>query len=313
MELIAVSDGRLLWSDRYDLGPGEILGLSDLVPRQIVARLFSSLRLDGHERVRTLTPERLSAFENLARGLSFLRGYGPGVNEAARDHFARAIMLDPGFGIAHSYWAVAELAVHDYRLAPPDALARARAAAEEGLSLALEDSTAWRIAAYVRGITRDYAAAEMAAERAISLNPCDADALFEMALIRDMQGYPAECLEWIARSEAIDPLFPGYYEAIRSHSLYSLGRYEEAAKSLLRLPRLSVRQYGRLAATYAQMGDRRAALEALDRVEALSPGFDLVAVAEQAYEGDAANPHLIDGLRKALALRNYRGASPPEA
>jgi TolB-like protein len=306
MELIAVADERLLWSDRYDLEPGEILGLGDLVLRQIVVRLFASLRLDGHERGRALTPERLSAFENLARGLSFLRSYAPGVNEAARDCFARAILLDAGLGLALSYWAVAELAVHDYRLAPPAALARARAAAEKGLSLAPDDSTAWRIAGYVRGIMRDYPAAEMAVRRAIALNPCDAEAIFEMAIIRDMQGFSAECLAWIARAEEIDPLFPDYHEAIRSHALYSLGRYAEAADSLLRLPRLSVRQYGRLAATYAQMGDTRAALDALAHVDVLSPGFDLIAAAERAYEGDAAGPHLMDGLRKALALRNDR-------
>lgn len=310
MELISVADQRLLWSDRYDLAPGEILGLGDLVPRQIVMRLFASLRLDGYERVRALTSERLSAFENLARGLSFLRSYAPGVNEAARNHFARAIALDPGLGLAHGYWAVAELAVHDYRLGPPDALSRARAAAEEGLSLAHDDSTAWRIAGYVRGITRDYPAAEVAAHRAIALNPCDAEALFEMGIIRDMQGYSAECLDWIARSEEIDPLFPDNHEVTRSFALYALGRYQEAADSLLRLPRLSVRQYGRLAATYAQMGDRGRALEALARVEALSPGFDLVAAAERTLDGNAVGPHLIDGIRKALALRNAGGASP---
>jgi TolB-like protein len=303
MELTSVADWRILWSDGYDLAPGGILGLGDLGPRRIVMRLFSTLRFDGQDRVRFLAAERLSAFEHLARGLSFLRSYAPGVNEAARDHFARAIALDPGYGLAHSYWSVAELAVHDYRLAPPEVMARARAAAEEGVSLAHDDSTAWRIAGYVRGITRDYPAAEMAVQRAISLNPCDAEALAEMGMIRDMQGYPAECLDWIAKSEEIDPLFPEYHEVTRSHALYALGRYEGAAKSLLRLPRLSVRQYGRLAATYAQMGDRRRALEALGRVEALSPGFDLVAATERAFQGDAAGPHLIDGLRKALALR----------
>jgi TolB-like protein/tetratricopeptide (TPR) repeat protein len=302
MELSSVTDGRILWSDGYDLASDEILGLGDLVPRRIVMRLFSTLRLDGQDRVRSLAAERLSAFEHVARGLSFLRSYAPGVNEAARDHFARAIALDPGYGLAHSYWSVAELAVHDYRLAPPEVMVRARAAAEEGVSLAHDDSTAWRIAGYVRGITRDYAAAEMAAQRAISLNPCDAEALAEMGMIRDMQGYPAECLDWIARSEEIDPLFPEYHEVMRSHALYALGRYEEAAESLLRLPRLSVRQYGRLAATYAQMGDNRRSHEALARVEALSPGFDLIAATERAFEGDAAGPHLIDGLRKALAM-----------
>ena len=70
MELVSVPEGKLLWSDQYDLAEGEILGLRDLVPRRIVVRLFAPLKLDGHERVRSHSPERLSAFENLARGLS---------------------------------------------------------------------------------------------------------------------------------------------------------------------------------------------------------------------------------------------------
>ncbi len=90
---------------------------------------------------------------------------------------------------------------------------------------------------------------------------------------------------------------------MRSHALYRHGRYEEAAESLLRLPRPSVRQCGRLVATHAKMREQNAALDALDRVAALSPEFDLLGTALRACEMDAAATQMMDGLRKALALR----------
>ena len=107
------------------------------------------------------------------------------------------------------------------------------------------------------------------------------------------------------RAEEIDPLFPPSYESLRSEALYLLGRYEEAAESLLKLPRLSVRQYVRLAGTYAQFGQRDAARDALRHAEALEPGWDHVGKMLTSYicENPADLEHMTEGVRKALAFR----------
>jgi TolB-like protein/Flp pilus assembly protein TadD len=304
LALTSVEDGRLLWSERYDLEGAEVLGLQDLAPRQIVARLFATVQADGVARRRADPPERLSAFEHLARGLAHLRSYGEGVNEAAREHFARAIALDPSFGVAHSYWAVAELAVHDYRLAPPAVMRAARAAAEHALTLAPDEATTWRLAGYIRGLMRDYAAGEAAVRRALALNPSDAEAMLDMALTCLFQSRPAEAIGWLTRLEQIDPLYPSYVEVTRANALYDLRRYDEAAQALQRLPHLSVRNWGLLAACHAQLGRRDEALRDLDEAEAMEPGWDHVGAFEATYaEQGRGVDHRLDGIRKALAYR----------
>jgi TolB-like protein/tetratricopeptide (TPR) repeat protein len=305
LSLVGVDDGRVIWSEHYDLGTADILTLQDIVPRQIVQRLAISVEAEGYQRAITLPPERLSAFDHLARGLTHMRSYAIGSNEAARDYFARAITQDPNFGIAHSYWALADLAAHNFGLAEPEIKRRAREKAEHGLTLAPNDAVAWRLVAYLRAMTGDFAAAEVAAKRAVALNPSLAEALFEMAFVVLVRGRHTESLAWLARAEEIDPLFPPSYESLRSEALYLLGRYDEAAESLLRLPRLSVRQYVRLAGTYAQFGQRDAACDALRRAEALEPGWDHVGKMQTSYicENPADLDHMTEGVRKALAFR----------
>ncbi|MCB2134833.1 MAG: winged helix-turn-helix domain-containing protein [Rhodobacteraceae bacterium] len=305
LSLTTVADGRAIWNERYDLGTADILSLQDIVPRRIVQRLALSLETDGQMRAVHLPPERLTAFDHLARGLSFLRSYAIGANDAARDHFSRAIAVDPNFGLAYCFYAFADLAAHDYGLAPKAVKTAARAKAEHGLTLAPDEAAAWRIVAYFRAMTGDFAAAEVAALRAIALNPCYAEALFEMAFVSLIRGRHRDCLDWLARAEEIDPLFPSHYEIIRSEALYYLGQYDDAVNSLLTLPRLSLRQHSRLAACYAQLGAREAALDTLARAEKLAPGWDHIERVSAGFvcENPADLAHLVDGIRKALAFR----------
>lgn len=311
LSLSGVADERLIWSERYDLGAAEILTLSDIVPRQIVQRLATSVDTDGQLRAAAMPPERLTAFDHLARGRFHLRSGAPGAAEAARDHFARAIASDPGFGAAHSYHALADVAVAGFGLAAPEIIAHCREGAERGLALAPDEAAVWRIAGYFRAMTLDFAAAEETVARAIALNPCSASALYEMSFVLMLRGRHTESLDWLARAEEVDPLFPVYYEFTRSEALYLIGRYAEAVASLLKVPRLSVRQYVRLAAAYAQLGESGKALAALERVEALEPGWDYEGTLRRSYicENPADLDHMLDGVRKALAFRDRSPAS----
>jgi TolB-like protein len=97
--------GEVLWSDAFDAEAEGWLTLQDLLPRRIVQRLFTGIEDAGHQGALRRASGNLSAFEHLARGRALFRSFEPGVNEAARDHFAAAIAADPTLGIAHSLLA----------------------------------------------------------------------------------------------------------------------------------------------------------------------------------------------------------------
>ncbi len=81
----------------------------------------------------------LTAFEHMARGLALFRSMMSGLDETLA-HFAATIEADPSLGIAHAYYALLDVALHGFGLAPPEVKARARAQALLGVQLTPEES-----------------------------------------------------------------------------------------------------------------------------------------------------------------------------
>ena len=164
--------------------------------------------------------------------------------------------------------------IANYGMAPRDVLEAAKARALTAVGLAPEEARCHRILGYFRSLLREYAAAEhddAARLRAQSFRRGYADAHVHRA--RRCAAAAAEALDWIDRAIALNPLHPAYYHYIRSFPLYLLGRYDESARELELLPRLSARQEARMAATLAMAGRMEEAARHLDRAEALEPGL----------------------------------------
>ena len=139
-----------------------------------------------------------------------------------------------------------------------------------------------------------------------SLNPCDADGLFNVAYVLVNRGRHQESLEWFERAKDINPMWPGNYDNGHSLALFHLGQYEQSVRLLSRVPRLGGRQEMRLAATYALMGERDLARLHVERAQSLAPSRDFVEWARTDYpfEQDRDLQRLIDGINLALEMRD---------
>jgi adenylate cyclase len=199
---------------------------------------------------------------------------------------------------------MAELAVNHFGLAPPEVKQRAKTRGSLAVDISPDESFCHGHLAYFLGYLREFEAAEQAAVRAFELNPCNADALFAVAHVMAIRGRAAECVEWIARAKEIDPLWPAHYDTTLSGALYDLGRYEEAARVLSRLPRLSARQEMRLAATYARLGQHELARRHAAEARVLEPDADFVAMARAGWvsEHDRELESMTEGIGMALRL-----------
>jgi tetratricopeptide (TPR) repeat protein len=200
----------VLWADALELGEAGWFDLRDLVVRRIVLRLFASVEEAGLRRGLRRPDGHLTAFEHLARGKALFRSFEPGVNERAAAHFQAAIEADPALGVAHSYLGLAELALHDYGLAPHDVKRLAAGRAALGVELSPDESRCHGILAYMLTLLGEVAAAEREALLAIELNPCDPDGPFELALVLAWSGRSAEALPWLERAKALNPLWPAH-------------------------------------------------------------------------------------------------------
>jgi serine/threonine protein kinase/Tfp pilus assembly protein PilF len=105
-QLIDVSSGELLWSDRIDTAASDIIVLQDTIAQRIVEGLrveLSPAEQDGIGKVSTRNP---AAYEQYLRGRDLFgrfifRTLSPEDCDGAIAHFERAIQLDPNFALAH--------------------------------------------------------------------------------------------------------------------------------------------------------------------------------------------------------------------
>jgi Flp pilus assembly protein TadD len=181
---------------------------------------------------------------------------------------------------------------------------RAKARAGRGAELSPEESRCHGILGYCHALLGEFDAGEREAALSISLNPCDADALFGLAIVLVWRGDSAEALTRIEQAKELNPLWPAHYDILHSEALFLLGRYAESIHLHLRLPRLSARHEMRLAAAYALAGEADLARQHAAAARARQPSWDFVEKARHAHSlGNVRDvQRLVEGTELALRL-----------
>jgi TolB-like protein/Tfp pilus assembly protein PilF len=304
VELIDAPRGVQVWCERFDVDETDVFSLQDTIARQIVSRLATRLEDAGLQRSARKPTQSLGAYELLLRGVARLRAYGTGNNEEARGLFEQAVAIDPEYGLAHSYLALARVVIAGYAMAPAAVLADAMKLATRGVALAPEEARTHRILALVRLYLKQHEQAEHHLQRSLTLNPYDADTLTQMGYLLTMRGRPEEAIKWMDRAVQLNPLHPDWYHFDRALALYSLRDYRAAASAIERLPRLGPGALTRLAACYAQLGETDVARRHLERAKEVDPDFSPLDYMRHgiAFEQSEDIAHVVTGITLA-ALR----------
>jgi serine/threonine-protein kinase len=228
-QLLDVASGDILWSDRIDTSTADIIALQDTIAQQIVEGLRLELSPAEQDGIAKPSTQNAAAYEQYLRGRDLFarfifRTIAPEDCAAAIEHFQRAIELDPNFALAH-----------------------------DGLG-----------AAYVNrvfkgfGGAEDYERAEVAFQKALSIDPQLIEARMLMVFIYLWRGQKQKAREEVARArrEAPDEPVVHFVKA----TLHRLdGEYGRALRSYERLMRLDpaahvVASYNR-ALVYMYMGN----------------------------------------------------------
>lgn len=138
-------------------------------------------------------------------------------------------------------------------------------------------------------------------EKALALNPNDADLIGLSADALTSVGRPREAIEQMKRAMRLNPLGSDTYAWNLGLAYYHAGQYEEAIttlKPLLHLGWYSVSL--RLAASYAQLGRMDEARAQAAEVLKIKPDFSIATFNKtQIYKNSTDLEHYLDGLRKA--------------
>ena len=176
-QLINVSDGYHLWSERYDRELVDIFAIQDEIASAIASRLAVTLR--GRDAISLVRPSTSSidAYEHYLKARSLMKERGAALLRAI-DYLERAVELDAGFAPALAHLSHALILSSFWGMLPPDRVAsRARWAAATALESDSNLAAAHTASALVATCVEfDAGRATDAWNRALAIDPGDAEA-----------------------------------------------------------------------------------------------------------------------------------------
>jgi adenylate cyclase len=310
-QLIDATTGGHIWAERYDGKYEDVFALQDMVTSKIVATLAVKLTTGEQERIDRKETENTQAYDTFLKGWEQYLRQTPESFRQAITLFKKAIELDPGYSRAYaalslthwqgwkSYWhnKLGYISAHDIRFEAEEYLAKAM---EEPTPLALQISTVM----HAQWGRHDEAVAE--GERAIAMDPNDADGYVALAGALNLAGNPDKAIALMERAMRLNPHYPTSYLHELGLARFGMEKFDKAAVTLRQAVSLNPddRWSSRLLiATLGQLDRTGEAVAIIDRVEENWRGFDPLSVRGTAFwypfKEQVDAERLTDGLRKA--------------
>jgi TolB-like protein/Tfp pilus assembly protein PilF len=305
VELTQATTGRNVWSEAYDAEVKDIFDVQQDIARRVVGA--AAVKLTRFERDRALAKptESLAAYEYVLRGREHFSRATRDSNDEAQDMFQRAIDLDPNYAAAYAELGLSliEAVASGWTEFISDDLARAETLAQKTLSLDSASTTAYRLLAEVHFAKRRFDLALGQIDRALEINPSDAECFSMRGAILLWAGRAAEALPWLEGALRLDStnaratLYLGtayYFLDQYSESIEALDR--ALAGNLGRNTQVTGRSV--LAAAYAQLDRRPDAGRERTAVMRIAPLLDAEWFASR-FGTQTAHDHMLEGLKKA--------------
>lgn len=208
VQLVKVSDGYPLWSEKYERDEADIFALQDEISLAIVDNL--KVKLLGEEKAKIVKhyTENLEAYNLYLQGRYFWNKRTEEGLKKGLDYFQQAIEKDPNYALAYIGLADSYIILPDYSSFPPkEAFPKAEIAANKALEI---DNSLAEAYASLGSIKRDFhwdwTGAEKDFRQAIELNPSHATAHHWYALTLVSVARFDEAIKEIKRAHELDPL-----------------------------------------------------------------------------------------------------------
>ena len=210
-QLINAATGHHLWAERYDGDTSDIFDLQDQITQKIAASLAVELTQKDRAHLTQKETKNMEAYEAYLKGSTLVNSLRNDVDKfvEALPWFEKAIELDPDYSLA--YAALAETYLWGISFGLPKKLEiSSRQAFLRGnnyLRMAMKNPSniAYRIAARVYALQRQYEKAIDFGMKAISLGPNEYRTNAFMAMYSVFAGRPNESFAFAEKMRRADP------------------------------------------------------------------------------------------------------------
>ncbi|HEY3129665.1 MAG TPA: tetratricopeptide repeat protein [Acidobacteriota bacterium] len=224
IQLLRVSDGKSLWSEKFDEKFTHIFAVQDSISEKVARAVLSKLSGRELSQITKRFTESPESYDAYLRGRYFWNKRSVEGFAQAIENFQRAIEIDPNYAMAYAGLGESYLFSGDFT----------KARENIGKALCLDDALAEAHTAlgfYLYAHPWDYQGAEKAFQRALALNPNYATAHHWHAYTLATLGRLDQATLEIKRAKELDPLSLIINTDV-GEILYFARRYDEAEAQL---------------------------------------------------------------------------------
>lgn len=299
--LVDSETASVIWSDRYDGHLTEIFAFQDDVTSLIAARLAIQVSAAEGRRLANANPPHIRAYGLIIRGQDLYYRYRRESNLHARRLFEQAATIDPYYGRSYAGISRTFNLAWRYRWtdSPEEALDNAVDLALKAIRYDNLDARGYGALGFAQLYKKRHDECLAAYERAIELNPNDADLLAEMGDALAYAEQPERGVEMLERAIRLNPYHPDWYLWNLGDAHFFSGHYEAAIATLKKM-RDQSQAHRLLASCYAHLGHVDEASFHAREILKSQPDFSIAFWRDVPPNKNAKdNEIFFEGLRKA--------------
>lgn len=307
-QLIDAASGAHLWADRFDGGVEDVFDVQDRITESVATTVEPRIHDAELARSRRERPGSLTAYDLYLQALPRLRFGTQAENAAAFTLLEKALALDPDNAVILSL--AIEALQHRFVTGWPSLTGDDKSACGRMVHHALANAHDNAIVLARCGNTlvqmmRDYEVGLATVERAVSLNPNDAESMIIAGVCNTLCGNVKRALDYFDRVLRLNPQDPNVFIILTgtAHARMIDSDFAGALRSAESSIAINVNYdptYWMLIAANAHLGRMDEARRWLDRFRALVPGVTLGNIkAGQADKDGTRTRAILDGLRMA--------------
>ncbi len=230
-QLIDAADGSHLWAERYDRGVNDIFAIQDEITLMLATEMQVKLTDGEQARMHYTTTSNVEAWTYWAKGMSYFRQPPTRANrEAAQAAWEKALALDPNSAPLNAMLGFTHCL--DARFGWKDSFdvahAKARRYAEKALELDPGNADAHITSGMVLLMEGRHDEAVADARKAVHLAPGSADVAQLAGFIVLPSGYAEEAIALCEKSISLSPNYPSVYLGTLGDAYRQAGRSDDA-------------------------------------------------------------------------------------
>lgn len=301
VQLVDTSKDQTLWTEQYDRNLDDIFEIQDEVSAIICNATSVKISAEETLRLKRLLPNSVEAYDSVLKGQQRVFRYTKEDMRQARKLYEAAVNLDPRYSRALA--SIAQTLNFEWLFSwadeSEDTLAHALSIAKEAVAIDESDARGYAGVGFVSLYQKNHDDSINAYQRALKLNPNDADVMADLGDTYAHAGRAGDAVELLKKAMHLNPFYPDEYLWNLGGAYYILKDYEEAIRVIKQMNNPS--EGSRiLAASYGQLGRLEEARHHASKTLEAHPDFSLdqwKTMMPDKFAHDSE--HFVEGLRKA--------------